>query len=464
MRKHTIALAGGLALLASACTDNPSAPSIDRVVAGSPQTLQTLLTGVVASDRGARGGAYYTYGDIMARDVISINPNDPRITTEMYQTQPDPSDFIGGALWTGYYVAMRAAKSLMADKSLTSLPAAQKAAADGFLQTLEGHEYIDLVDYRDVNGVVLQGADPTKQDPIVTNAKALAATVALLDSGYANLNTAGDAASVPFTLPAGYTMFGDYSNVGNLKRYNRGLAGKAEVELALLNASSPDLAAAAKAKADLDQALAGITPTAATLKEGPYYEYKPDAPDNFGTPVVSQGLMLTANYIASIDPADARKANILVDSAQKAQGYTSGKGRLAITDPNNAANLTQPLPIIRNAELYLLRAQAEIALGDLAAATADINVVHTIEGGLPPYPTATTAAEAIQDLLYEYRYSFALQGPQHLVALREYGLLDQNYVSQPGIPTPGPSSDALVQRLPIPQNEANARGGNVTPQ
>ena len=311
---------------------------------------------------------------------------------------------------------------------------------------------------------MLQGADPTKQDPIVTNAKALAATVALLDSGYANLNTAGDAASVPFTLPAGYTMFGDYSNVGNLKRYNRGLAGKAEVELALLNASSPDLAAAAKAKADLDQALAGITPTAATLKEGPYYEYKPDAPDNFGTPVVSQGLMLTANYIASIDPADARKANILVDSAQKAQGYTSGKGRLAITDPNNAANLTQPLPIIRNAELYLLRAQAEIALGDLAAATADINVVHTIEGGLPPYPTATTAAEAIQDLLYEYRYSFALQGPQHLVALREYGLLDQNYVSQPGIPTPGPSSDALVQRLPIPQNEANARGGNVTPQ
>src|SRR5690348_8052549 len=121
MRKHTIALAGGLALLASACKDNPAAPSIDRVVAGSPQTLQTLLTGVVASDRGAVGGSYFTYGDYMARDAILINPNDPRITTEIYQTQPDPSDFVGGAQWGGYYTALRAAQSLIKDQSVTSL-------------------------------------------------------------------------------------------------------------------------------------------------------------------------------------------------------------------------------------------------------------------------------------------------------------------------------------------------------
>lgn len=463
MRKHTIALAGGLALLASACKDNPAAPSIDRVVAGSPQTLQTLLTGVVASDRAASGGAYFEYGNLMARDAISINPNDPRITTEIYQTQPDPSDFVGGTLWTAYYTALRAAQTLIKDQSVTSLPSAQQAAAVGFLQTLEGHEYLDIYEYHDGNGIVIQGPDPTKLDPILTPAHALPRVDSLLDSAYAQLNAAGGA-TLPFTLPTGYTLHGDYSQVGNLKLYNRGLAGKTEVYLALLNASSPDVAWATKAKADLNLALAGVVPSVATLKDGPYYEYNPGAPDNAGNPLVSSGLMLTQNFIDSIAPGDARAANITPEPTQTAQGYTSGPGRLAITDPSNTANTSAPLPILRNAELYLLRAQAEIVLGDLASATADINVVHTIEGGLPAYPTFTSAAAAIQAVLYEYRYSFILQGPQHLVALREYGLLNQAYVSQPGIPTPGPATDALVQKLPIPKTESDARNGNIQPQ
>lgn len=464
MRKHTIALVGGLVVLAGACKDNPSAPTTDRVVAGSPQTLQTLLTGVVAADRAAVGGSYFTYGNVMARSTLLISPNDPRITTEFFQTQPDPSDFVGGAQWTGYYQALRAAQDLMKDKSVTSLSAKDQASTDGFLQTLEGREYLDVLDYHDTNGIVIQGPDPTKQDPILTPAHALPKIIALLDSGYANFKTAGASATVPFTLPPGYTMFGDYSNIGNLMSYNRGLKGEAEVYLALLNPSSPDLTAAAAAKGALDTALAGITPTAASLKQGPYYDYTPATPDAFPNPMVDVNNELTVNFVNSIDPNDARKAEIIPATAQTSQGYTSAPARLAITDPTNPANLTAPLPIRRNAEWYLLRAQAEIALGDLASATADINVVHTIEGGLPPYPTATTAAQAIQDLLYEYRYSFILQGPQYLVALRQYGLLNQAYVSQPGIPTPGPTKDALVQRLPITQNEANARGGNVTPQ
>jgi hypothetical protein len=117
---------------------------------------------------------------------------------------------------------------------------------------------------------------------------------------------------------------------------------------------------------------------------------------------------------------------------------------------------------VRNAELILLRAQAEIATGDLVNATKDINATHTVEGGLAPYATFATASAAIDGLLYELRYTFAYIGPQHIVALREYGLFNLAYVSQPGMPSPG-ASDALVSQLPITQNEANARGGNVTP-
>src|SRR6185312_17412054 len=151
-------------------------------------------------------------------------------------------------------------------------------------------------------------------------------------------------------------------------------------------------------------------------KEGPYYEYTQDTPDNFGNPLVDVNNLLTVNFVNSIDPSDARKAKIIPATALTSQAYTSAPFRMAITDPTNTANLKAPLPILRNAELYLLRAQAEIALGDLPAATADINVVHTIEGGLPAYSTFTDPNAAIQAVLYEYRYSFILQGPQHLVA------------------------------------------------
>lgn len=464
MHTRVIALAGAFALLAGiACKDNPAAPSTDRVVAGSQQSLQTLFVGLVGSDRAAVGAAsYYVYGDIWARDVIRPDANEPRWFTEFYQTTPDPSGF-GGAQWDTYYVALRAAHSLLADPSLTSLAPASQAAARGFIRTLEAREYLNIIEYHDQNGAVIQGDNPSTLYPIRTKQAVLTYVSALLDSASADFGAAGNIA-VPFTVPSGYQTHGDYAQVSNLERYNRGLKGKAEVALTLLDAASPDLTHAQAAQAALTAALAGSTPTAASLVQGPYYEFTSAAPDNFPNPLVSAKFLLTTNFVTSILPNDARGANIISTPPQSAGGYTSAPDRLAITDPSNTGNLTAPLPILRNAELYLLRAQAEIALGDLASATADINVVHTIEGGLPAYATFTTAADAIQALLYEYRYSFVLQGPQHLVALRAYGLLNDAYIAQPGIPTPGAGMDPLNQRLPIPNSEATARGGKTAPQ
>lgn len=459
-----IALAGGCALLAgAACKDSPSAPSTDRVVAGSPQTLQTLFIGLVGSDRAAAGvESYYATADIWARDVMRPDPNEPRWLTEFYQTTPDPSGF-GGVQWDPYYVALRAAHALLNDPSLTSLAPASQAAARGFIRTLEAREYLNVIEYHDQNGAVIQGDNPRTLYPIRTKQAVLTYVSALLDSANTDFGAAGNIA-VPFTVPAGYATHGDYSQVANLVLYNRGLKGKAEVYLTLLAAANPDLIHAQAAEAALNAALVGGTPSAAYLVQGPYYEFTPAAPDNAPNPLVDAKLVLTTNFVTSIQPNDARSANIVSTPPQSAVGYTSAPDRLAITDPSNTANLTAPLPILRNAELYLLRAQAEIALGDLAAATADINVVHTIEGGLPAFLTFTTPGGAIQALLYEYRYSFVLQGPQHLVALRAYGLLNPTYIAQPGIPTPGTSTDPLNQRLPIPNSEATARNGDVTPQ
>lgn len=467
MKKYiTAALVSG-ALLTSACQDNPAAPSRDRVVAGSQQTLQSLITGAVAEERAsAGGGAYQLYGGIMARDAIVPTVNESRYVTEFYNTPPDPSDFIGGSLWTGFYVALRAEHNILKDQSFTSLAAGPKAATSGFVRTLMALQYIQIIEYRDQNGAVIQGDDPTVVYPIRTKQAVLAYTSALLDSALTDLNAASAAgtAAVPFALPSGYQLHGDYTQVANLILLNRGLKGKAEVFRAL-DPAAPNAGSAATAITALNQALSDApgTPTQEYLNKGPWFEYNPSAPESFADPSPSVTSLVTYNFANSIMPGDARAANILPAGKLSVQG-DSAANRVAITDPTNSANLSAPLPIVRNAEFYLLRAQAEIATGNLAAATADVNVVHTVEGGLPPEATFASTAAAQAAVLYEYRYSFAYMGPQHLDALREYQMLNDAYISQAGMPGPGPGKDALVQQLPITQNEANARGGNVTPQ
>ena len=465
MTKCTVATLAGMILAVSACKDNPAAPSVDRVVAGTQQALQSLVTGIVAEDRIAVGSAYFRTGGVMARDAIVPSQNEPRNVTEFYETQPDPSGF-GAGQWNDYYAVIRGAHNLLNDPSLAALSAAPRSAASGFVRTLIGLEYIRLLEYRDQNGVVVAG-DAKKLDPIKTKQSALEYTSALLDSALTDLNSAGaaGATTIPFIIPPSYQLHGDYTQISNLILLNRGLKGKAEAFRAL-DAASPVTASASTAIAALTQALSNAPSplTEAYLNGGPWYAYNPGSPESFSNPLVNITYLVTDNFVNSIMPGDARRANIIPATKQsvKDSSYV-GSNRLAITDPTNPTNLTAPLPIIRNAELYLLRAQVEISVGDLVGATNDVNMVHTVEGGLPAYATFTSSAAAIAAVLYEYRYSFAYMGPQHIDALREYQMLNLAYVSQPGIPTPKGGHDALVQSLPIPQTESNARDGNVTP-
>lgn len=451
------ALTGGL-LLVGACKDNPAAPSQDRVVAGSPESLQALMTGIIAQDRANYGGNYFLWGGIMARDAIVPTINESRYVTEFYVTPPDPSDFIGGSQWTGYYQVIRASQRLVKDPSFTKLSAPDQAATRGFVRTMDALSYLRLIEYRDQNGAVIQGADSSKLDPIRTKQAVLTYTSALLDSALADL-TAGSS-SLPFVVPSGYSIHGDYSQTANLILFNRGLKGKAETMRAL-DAGAPNAASAATAIAALNIALAGSPVTQEGLNTGPWYQYNPGSPETTPDPLPGSSNLVTDNFVASVMAGDIRGNNIIPAASANVAGFTASN-RLAITDPTNAGLQSAPLPILRNAELYLLRAQDEIAIGDLADATTDVNAVHTVEGGLTPYPTFTTAADAQAKVLYEYRYSFAYIGPQHLVALREYNMFNLAYVTQAGMPSPG-AKDALVQSLPIPLNESNARNGNITP-
>ena len=119
----------------------------------------------------------------------------------------------------------------------------------------------------------------------------------------------------------------------------------------------------------------------------------------------------------------------------------------------SSANQEAPVGILRDEELVLLRAQAYIETGNLAAATADLNSVHTFYG-LAAYSTFATKTAAINAVLYDKRYSLLYEGPQRWVDLREYGRLNATYLRRE-IP-----SDPFNAAFPLPRAELNAR--NVT--
>jgi hypothetical protein len=468
MKKTIVALSATLALCVG-CKDALNAPSQDNVVAGTAQPIQNLVTGIVAQDRAsAMVFGYLLYPETEARNTIRIDPNEPRFINELIAVPIDPSDFIGSSTWTGFYSEIRATNQLITSPSLNGLTAGDKAAAIGFVQTMKALDYIRLIQVRDSLGIPIQISAGAALDPIRTKQSALTYISALLDS--ANTILAGASASMPFALPGGFKVNGDYTKSANLILFNRGLKGMVEVYRGFDHAT-PCASCFATAITALSTALAGLpaTPSASQLAAGPYYQFNPSAPESFSNPLVDNHIFLTDNFVQSIQAGDARSSKIVKSaSASSTVNGLQLTNRDPITDPTILSNLTRNIPFVRNAAFYLLRAQAEAETGALAAATADVNVVRTVEGGLAPYATFASVAAARTAILYEYRYSFIYEGPYHLIALREYGGITKAYVTQAGMPTvssdPSHSSDPLQTALPIPANEAAARNGNTTPQ
>jgi len=117
-------------------------------------------------------------------------------------------------------------------------------------------------------------------------------------------------------------------------------------------------------------------------------------------------------------------------------------------------SVSAPIPIIRNEELLLLRAEARLQTNDLDGARADINLVRAISGGLAPidqptWETTMSAAERLDELLYNRRYSLLFEGGHRWIDLRRYDRLDE-------LPNDHPSFKRFKQ-FPFPKAECDPR-------
>jgi hypothetical protein len=153
-------------------------------------------------------------------------------------------------------------------------------------------------------------------------------------------------------------------------------------------------------------------------------------------------LMAHPTFETDAEAGDQRLANKAADHIPETfDGLTSD---LAVTITNSS---TDPLPIIRNEELLLLRAEANIGLGNYADAANDINIVRAAAG---LGPVTLDASNAVTQLLYEKRYSLFMEG-HRWGDLRRYNRLNQLPVDRP--------SDAVISQMPRPETEIEEAGG-----
>jgi starch-binding outer membrane protein, SusD/RagB family len=461
-RYKTIGLAAAVAL-AAGCKDNPVANPIDNPVVGGQVSLQQLVTGVLASDRSAiTGFAYRTEPEIFARDVYRIDASEPRFVQETLGGNPDPGSFSGSGAWAAYYTAIRAGNSLLlgldaiASNPATSLTPDEVNATRGFVRTMKALDYWRIIEMHDSVGATIQTDDPAAVTDIRCKPAVLAYIASLLDSANADFAAAAPATEMPVTMPSGFTGFGrDYSVVSNLIKFNRGLKGKIDFYRGL-DRTSPQPALFPTAIAELTEALGNAAPgavPAADFSKGPYYVFVPGGSENTPNPIADSKIGLNPLVDDSVQAGDTRASKIVPRDPLAGFGISTNitfVGAEATTE-NEAA----PLGILRDEELVLLRAQAEIEAGQLANAVLDINDVRTHYGLAPVAPVGKTAT--INAVLYEKRYSLLFEGAQRFDDLREYGRLNSTFLR------PETTTDPYNAALPIPRPELNIRGVTSNP-
>ncbi len=453
MHRRTLGLIAGVGLAAMGCKDSTSVGDLNNVsaeaIAGGLNSSSNglLVTGQINSTRGDLDSRYIVFSETMARDFYRLDNAENRYITETIGGPADYSGFLGGGAFSQFYVTVRAGNTILnALPTATGLAPAEVSATKGLVRTFNALALYRALELRDSLGIAIDVNHKIEDPPaaFVCKPNALASISASLDSAAADLAAGGTA--FPFKLPAGFSSNGAFDKPATFLRINRAIKGKVELYRGLSH-QKPNAASFAAAVSALTTAI-GTTPAAAAdLAVGLYNTYSTDANET-RYPIADANLYLNPMVADSVQAGDLRAAKITT-VAVKALFGVSSTYKTPLTDPSN---LTRPAPIIKVSEMLLLRAQAYIELNDLASATADINTVRTLDGGLAPIAVPATKAAAISAVLYEKRYSLLAESAHRLVDLRAYSRMNVTYLKKEL------AGDIFQSTLPIPKRELDTRG------
>ena len=420
-----LVLAIGLSLPACDSLDvtDPNAPNAADV------TLQSLVSGIEGGMR-VDVFVYLVASGTLTREIYNFDPADPRWVDELFVGPLDPGGFIVLRPWASRYRVIRNTVTFMG-RVASDLSGAGQSAASGFAKTIIAYQLLLNLNYMGDNSIKIEFSEDINT-PFVSTDAAYAEIERYLDQGFSELQAGGGSFEPAFKLTGGFAGF---DTPGTFAQFNRAI--RARVAL-YQNDHSGALTALGNSFLD----------AGGSMNTGVYHVYSTGAGDRlhplFEVPT-SASVKLRAHpmYKAQAEDGDLRYTSKTLDrtnddfdaSPSSANGLSSA---LVVTVASGA---TAPLPIVRNEELLLMRAEANIGLNNLGPAETDINAVRAAAG---LGAVTLTATNAIDQLLHERMYSLFLEG-HRWVDVRRFDRFSELPIDRDG--------DQIFRQFPRPLDE-----------
>ncbi len=391
----------------------------------SQSQLNNLVSG---TESGMRNSLNFYLDDvsIIGREVYRFSNSEPRYVLDLLGANGSTlnnSNFYITNPWAARYSVVKNCNVLIqAATNSTAITNEQREGYIGFARTIKAYQLLMNLNLTDTNGIRINVGDPADLGPFVSYTDGLAAITSLLDSAKTDFSNA----TISFSL-AGFTGFSD---AAGLTQFNRALA--ARVSLYQSNWQTA-----------LDDLNASFFALNGNFNMGVYHEFGIGSGDQLNPVFIPQnqtGEVRVAHpsYAADIEAGDNRinKATLRISPASLS-GLTSNRDVWVYTSS------TAPIAIIRNEELILIYAEANIQLNHLPEAVTALNIIRNVHN-LPDYGGAVTQPALITEMLKQRRYSLFFEG-HRWIDLRRYNLLNTLPIDRPG--------DQVWTQFPLPVTE-----------
>lgn len=396
-------------------SNNATKAQLDNLVNGTESAMRINL------------GLYLDDVGVIGREMYRFSTGDPRYTTDLLgasEAMLDNTGFYLTNTWASQYRVVKNC-NLLIDAATASgfISDAEKKGYTGFAKTIKAYELLLNLNLTNDNGIRVDVANPDQLGGFLNYQESLAAILDILDDG--NNDLAG--AQVSFPLSSGFAGFND---AAGLKKVNRAIAARVDVYL-------KDWTAALTA---LDESFFDLQ---GDFHSGVFHVFGTGSGDQLNPAFFPQNQagdvrLAHSSYAADIEANDDRinKAT-LRDAVASYQGLSSDRDVWVYTSS------TAPVPIIRNEELILIYAEANIQSDNLVEGEKAINVIRNGHN-LPDYSGSATKAALITEMLNQRRYSLFYEG-HRWADLRRYDRLSELPVDRP--------NDDVWSEFPLPVTE-----------
>ena len=413
---------------------DPNGPSLDGILLDATQSqIANLAVGTEAQAR-VDLNIYFNNVSVIGREYWRFSNADPRLTGDLLGKSTsilDDNSFYTTRPWAARYAAVRNACTMLQalDVTTADLSEEAKTAARGFANTWIAYQLLLNSNLTYENGIRIDVCPLDQVAPLVAGRQAVLDRLAqMLDDADGQLAQNADG---EFFFP---TTVAD--DVASFRQFNRALAAR-------IDAYREDW------QGVLDALDASFLDEDGDLTAGAYHLFSTGGGD-LTNPVFldpqssGESIIVHPSFIADAMEGDSlrvdEKTELRVNddgvpTPATLDGLTGSYGFAVYDSP------VAPIPIIRNAELILLRAEANIQLGN--SATDDLNRIRN-GAGLEDYDGGEDQGSLIDELLYQRRYELYGEGHRWIDA-RRYGRLDTLPIDRPG--------DDVFTQFPIPANE-----------